>query len=182
MRSYCLGDRPCSYRSDTGYCVYTGNGCGLDDCTATVKVPDTPAYRLTQLVDISPESVENIADAVAEKLRKEVKVDCLPRDTGKLEVNWIYEFYQGIENGTYCVSKLTRLTYSKIVKGIETKEFFFDAKQANAAIEWIEMLAPESVLAVWQKALLSVMVGIVDGKGNRPFRWDQVVRGDIYDD
>lgn len=93
-------------------------------------------------------------------------------ETGK---NWIFEYYQGIENGVYCVSKLTRLTYSKIIQGIEAKEFFFDAKQANAAIKWVEMLAPGSVLDVWQKALLSVMVGVVDGKGNRPFRWDQVV-------
>lgn len=31
----------------------------------------TPKHRITQLVDISPESIEEIADAVAEKLRKE---------------------------------------------------------------------------------------------------------------
>ena len=50
----------------------------IDSTTLTVKVPNTPTYRtmqpyrITQLVDISPESIEEIANAVVEKLRKGV--------------------------------------------------------------------------------------------------------------
>lgn len=71
MRALCISTRPCSYRTYTGYCGYTGNGCALYD-TATVKAQQTPTYRITQLVDISPESIEEIADAVVKKLREEV--------------------------------------------------------------------------------------------------------------
>lgn len=79
MRAFCVSNSPCSYRTDTGYCEYSGNGCPLDD-TATIPVvsshlnpQNTLPYRITQLVDISPESIEEIANAVVEKLRK-VKV------------------------------------------------------------------------------------------------------------
>ena len=44
----------------------------IDSTTLIVKVPNTPTYRTTQLVDISPESIEEIANAVVEKLRKGV--------------------------------------------------------------------------------------------------------------
>ena len=70
MRALCVSDHPCSYRTDTGYCGYIGNGCALYD-TATVKAKNTPTYRITQLVDISPESIEEIANAVVKKLREE---------------------------------------------------------------------------------------------------------------
>ena len=69
MRAFCISDHPCSYKTDTGYCGHTGSGCALYD-TETVKAQQTPTYRIAQLVDISPESIEEIANAVAEKLRK----------------------------------------------------------------------------------------------------------------
>ena len=70
MRTLCVSDHDCFYRHNDGYCGYVGNGCAFND-TATVKAPANAKYRITQLVDISPESIEEIADAVAEKLRKE---------------------------------------------------------------------------------------------------------------
>ena len=69
MRAFCISDHPCSYKTDTGYCGYVGNGCALDN---TITVNYTPTHRITQLVDISPESIEEIADAVVKKLREEV--------------------------------------------------------------------------------------------------------------
>ena len=99
-----------------------------------------------------------------------------PKQAG---INWIYEYYQGIENGKYLVGKWIRLAYAYVVRGIEQKLFVFDAKKANDAISWIEthgfhtegILAPGPLmLEVWQKALLSVMFGVVDDKGNRQFR------------
>ena len=69
MRKVCISNRYCQYRSDTGYCGYTACGCALDN-TATIEVPNMPIYRITQLVDISPESIEEIANAVVERVRE----------------------------------------------------------------------------------------------------------------
>ena len=78
MRTACISNGYCQYRTDTGYCGYTGNGCALNDTTTMPVVSshlnpqNTLPYRITQLVDISPESIEEIANAVVKKLRKEV--------------------------------------------------------------------------------------------------------------
>lgn len=94
-------------------------------------------------------------------------------------INWIYAYYQGICDGTYHVGRWIRLLYEYLVNGLHEKRFFFDAKAANAAIEWKEShgfhtegpLAPSPIrLEVWQKAKTSAMYGIVDADGNRQFR------------
>lgn len=69
MNGYCISDKYCQYKSDTGYCGYTG-GCVLDNYI-TVKAPTTPRWTITQVVDISTDSIEAIADAVIKKLRDE---------------------------------------------------------------------------------------------------------------
>lgn len=94
-------------------------------------------------------------------------------------INWIYTYYQGIKDGTYRVGKFVRQIYEKLVEGIGSKAFYFDAKAANNAINWIEShcfhtegpLAPGPfLLEIWQKALVSAIFGIVDEKGKRMFR------------
>lgn len=93
--------------------------------------------------------------------------------------SYIYAYYQDIKDGSVVVGRWVRLLYEYIVKGLEKKRFFCDAKKANNAIEWIEThcfhtegpLAPGPfILELWQKALLSCMFGIVDESGNRQFR------------
>lgn len=93
--------------------------------------------------------------------------------------NWIYAYYQGINDGTYLVGQYIHRIYEYLIKGLQDKEFFFDAKKANDAIEWIEEhcfhtegdLAPSPLrLEVWQKALISAIFGILDDKGKRQFR------------
>ena len=93
--------------------------------------------------------------------------------------NYIYSYYQGIKDGTYHVGKWIRLVYEYIVRGLEDKAFYFDAKKANAAIDWIEThcfhtegpLAPGRItLEVWQKAFESSIYGLVDADGRRQFR------------
>lgn len=69
MTGYCISDKYCNYKSDTGYCGYTGD-CVLEK-TATVKIPTKQNWYISQVVDISTESVEAIADAVVRKLRGE---------------------------------------------------------------------------------------------------------------
>lgn len=93
--------------------------------------------------------------------------------------NWIYAYYQRIKDGSCVVGKWIALFYEYIVKGLEQKSFFLDENKANRAIEWIEthcfhtegVLAPNPLLLeLWQKALLSIMFGVVDEKGLRQFR------------
>ena len=93
--------------------------------------------------------------------------------------NWIYTYYQGIKNGTYYVGRWIQLVYEYVINGLEHKEFFFDAKRANATIEWIENhcfhtegpLAPGPMrLEVWQKAMISCIYGLVNDEGHRQFR------------
>lgn len=93
--------------------------------------------------------------------------------------NWIFKYYQGICDGTYTVGRWIRLVYEYLVKGLESKSFFYDPKKANAVIEYFEShvfhtegdKAPNPIeLEVWQKAMLSAIYGIVDKNGNRHFR------------
>lgn len=93
--------------------------------------------------------------------------------------NYIYAYYQQISNGKITVGRWVQLLYEYLIKGLETKSFFFDQNKANQAIDWIEThcfhtegpLAPGAFkLELWQKAMLSAMFGIVDGKGNPQFR------------
>lgn len=97
----------------------------------------------------------------------------------KMAENYIYSYYQGIMNGTYTVNKWIYLLYVIIIKGLENKEWFFDQKKANDAVEWIEAhcyhtegpLAPSLLkLELFQKAFISCVFGIVDEDGNRQFR------------
>ena len=93
--------------------------------------------------------------------------------------NWIYTYYQGIKNGKYTVGRWIELIYEYIIKGLQEKRFFFDAKKANEAISWIEQhcfhtegpLAPGNItLEPWQKAFVSSVYGLVDKNGDRQFR------------
>ena len=98
-----------------------------------------------------------------------------PADT----TNYIFAYYQAILNGTETVGRLVRLIYEYIIKGLETKSFFYDHKKARAAILFVEQfchhhegdLAPGLIkLELWQKAFLSMLFGIVDETGARQFR------------
>lgn len=75
MTGYCISDKYCRYKSDTGYCGYTG-GCvlGVLDNTARVDIPTERSWPVTHVVDISTDSIEAIADAVVRKLRGEQDV------------------------------------------------------------------------------------------------------------
>lgn len=90
--------------------------------------------------------------------------------------NYIFRYYQGIKDGSFNVGKWIRLLYERIVHGIESGEYIYSAKKANAAIEWIEKhchhtegeLAPNNIrLELWQKAIVSCMFGVLNPKDNR---------------
>lgn len=94
--------------------------------------------------------------------------------------NYIYKYHQAIKNGSVVVGKWVRLLYERIVKSLESKETYYNAVEANKAIEWIEAhcfhtegyLAPQPLrLELWQKALIACMFGIYNSKdGKRQYR------------
>ena len=64
----CISTASCPYKSEiTGYCGYTGNGCVLNDLVHSVRI-DEPSYKIIRQIDVSDESIEKIAEAVAKKL------------------------------------------------------------------------------------------------------------------
>lgn len=91
--------------------------------------------------------------------------------------DYIKEYYQAIKDGSIVVGQWVRLLYEYIIKGLENKTFYFAPKKANLAIKFIENYCHHSKgrndllkLELWQKALVSVMFGILDDKGQRQFR------------
>lgn len=97
----------------------------------------------------------------------------------KRSENYILAYYQRINDGSILVGEWIRRLYDYIIGGLEKKEFFFDQKKANNAIQWIEshcfhvegILAPGALkLELWQKAFISCIFGIVDDGGSRVFR------------
>lgn len=100
--------------------------------------------------------------------------------------NYILTYYQNIKDGTESAGKWIKLVYEYIVNGLESGAFFYDAKKAHRKIRFIEKhlhhvkgkLAPKTVkLELWQKAMISVMFGIVDADGLRQFREVVAVMG-----
>lgn len=91
--------------------------------------------------------------------------------------DYIREYYQAIKEGSIVVGRWILLLYEYIVKGLENKSFYFVPKKADRAIKYIESYCHHSKgrndllkLELWQKALVSVIFGIVDDYGNRQFR------------
>lgn len=91
--------------------------------------------------------------------------------------DYIREYYQAIKEGSIVVGKWVLLLYEYIVRGLENKTFYFAPKKANRAIKFIENYCHHSKgrndllkLELWQKALVSVIFGIVDESGLRQFR------------
>ena len=100
--------------------------------------------------------------------------------------NYILTYYQQIKDGSVTVGEWITRWYEYVVHGLEEKRFFFDQKKAARAIAFIQQycrhhegaLAPQLIrLEVWQKALISVVFGVVDADGLRQFREVMVVMG-----
>lgn len=93
--------------------------------------------------------------------------------------NYIYEYYQKINDGSIIAGELIKKTYKLIIKDLEEKKVFFDAKKSNRAIAYIEnycrhhegIFAPNLIkLELWEKAMISCIFGIVDATGKRQYR------------
>lgn len=85
-----------------------------------------------------------------------------------------------MKDGRVTAGEWIHRLYEKVVRGLQEKIYIYDHKKATHAIEWIEEhcrhvegpLAPGPfLLELWQKALLSVMYGVLDPKNScRQFR------------
>jgi phage terminase large subunit-like protein len=97
---------------------------------------------------------------------------------GSKGANYILEYYQKINDGSIIAGQWVHRLYDLLVKKLESKELFFDAKKAAAAIDYAESchhvegpLAPGLIkLELWQKAFLSCQYGLVDESGEKAFR------------
>ena len=95
------------------------------------------------------------------------------------EQDYILTYYQRIVDGTETVGHWVLEWYQIVVTGLQEKRWTFDRKAAAKSIRFCEAfcrhhegpLAPGLIkLELWQKALLSVIFGIMDDDGNRQFR------------
>ena len=100
--------------------------------------------------------------------------------------NYILEYYQAIKDGSEPAGHWIVEWYEFVVKGLETKAFFYNSKKASRVIKFIETfchhhegaLAPGLIkLELYQKAFLSVVFGIVDENGDRQFREVVLIQG-----
>ena len=98
--------------------------------------------------------------------------------------NYIYEYYQKIEDGSIVVGKWILQIYKYIIENLEAGTFAFDQKKANRAIKFIENFCHHCEgradllhLELWQKAAISCIFGLVDKQGNRQFREVVIIIG-----
>ena len=101
-------------------------------------------------------------------------------------MNFISEYNRQINDGRITAGKWIHALYAMIENGLSEGLFFYDDRKAQRAIKFVENfahhhegpLAPGLIkLELWQKALLSVIFGIVDVNGNRQFREVLIVIG-----
>ena len=98
--------------------------------------------------------------------------------------NYIQEYHYRITHGEIVVGKWIKLLYEKITAGLRDGLFYFDDRKANKAITFIENFCHHCegrndliTLELWQKALISLIFGIVDENGLRTFREVVVIMG-----
>lgn len=93
--------------------------------------------------------------------------------------NYIYTYYQKIKDGTENVGRFLMLWYELVIKGLETKKWFYDGTKAHKAIMFIENFCRHSEgvlggqlvkLELWEKSMISILFGIMDASDNRQFR------------
>lgn len=91
--------------------------------------------------------------------------------------NYIYEYYQKIRSGEIVVGKWISMLYEKIITGMESGDYRFDQKKAGKAVRFVETFCHHCEgrddlikLELWQKAITSLIFGIVEEDGSRVFR------------
>lgn len=92
--------------------------------------------------------------------------------------NYIKLYSEKLQSGEEYGGKLIKAWYKHILEGLEQGSFFYHEKEAKKAIVFIENFCRHSEgvlslqkikLELWQKALISVIFGVLDKNGNRQF-------------
>lgn len=98
--------------------------------------------------------------------------------------NYILEYKEKIDSGEVKSNKWIKKLYEKILEGLEEGLFFLDLKKAHKAITFIENFCHHNKtrrdlikLELWQKALITIIFGIVDDKSLRVWREVFIVIG-----
>lgn len=98
--------------------------------------------------------------------------------------NYIYEYQDKIRSGQIVAGKWIKAIYQILVDGLKRQEYFFNEKDANKAINFIENFCHHSKgrndlikLELWQKAMVSAIFGIQDDEKIRVFREVFIVIG-----
>ena len=101
-----------------------------------------------------------------------------------MNINYIYEYHRKITAGEIIVGKWIRILYNKIINGLRDSLFYFDERQAENAIKFIETFCRHCegrndyiTLELWQKATACLLFGIVDKDGLRQFHEVFIVMG-----
>ncbi len=90
--------------------------------------------------------------------------------------NYIYTYYQGIKDGSIAVGRWVRLLYEKLIEDLENRVTYYNQREADKAVTWIESrcfhtegaLAPgQFKLELWEKAFVSAIFGIYDSETNK---------------
>lgn len=91
--------------------------------------------------------------------------------------DYISEYKKKIDSGEIVTGKWIKLLYKIIAEGLQEGKYFFNAKEADRAINFIENFCHHSKgrndllkLELWQKAMISVIFGIQDDEKIRVFR------------
>ena len=92
--------------------------------------------------------------------------------------NYVFAYWEAIQNGTVIVGVWIKLIYEILVNGLKSGLWVFDEGKANKAINFIENFCHHSEgrndllkLELWQKAIVSAIFGILDkNTGYRQFR------------
>lgn len=91
--------------------------------------------------------------------------------------DYISEYKKKIDSGEIVTGKWIKLLYKIIAEGIQEGKYFFNAKEADRAINFIENFCHHSKgrndllkLELWQKAMISVIFGVQDDEKIRVFR------------
>lgn len=97
---------------------------------------------------------------------------------------WISAYRRSLQRGETVAGKWIWRLYERMEDDLQRGLVFFDARKANRAITFIQTLCHHCegrddliTLALWQKAALSLMFGLVDADGLRVFREVFMVMG-----
>lgn len=91
MRAFCVSLHDCQYKSDTGYCNYSGVGCA-QGLVRSVKFTSAVPFTMEKQVALTDECIERIAEAVVRKMGEEAFQELPTADVPDRKVGkWIDE-------------------------------------------------------------------------------------------